>query len=77
MINQVLKVHSINANVIIEPSVNPQILKDQSEYFRILSITLPQGSFIGGANSFVLSDSLLFLKKIIEENSYKYSFNIK
>ncbi len=64
IINQVLKIHSIKANVIIETSVNPQILKDQSEYFRILSITsTAMSSFIGGANSFVLSDSLLLSKE--------------
>jgi methylmalonyl-CoA mutase len=50
--------------VIIETSVNPQILKDQSEDFRILSITsTAMSSFIGGANSFVLSDSLLLSKE--------------
>ena len=64
IINQVLKIHSIKANVIIETSVNPQILKDHSEYFRILSITsTAMSSFIGGANSFVLSDSLLLSKE--------------
>ena len=68
IINQVLKIHSIKANVIIETSVNPQILKDQSEDFRILSISsTAMSSFIGGANSFVLSDSL-FLSK---ENYWK------
>jgi hypothetical protein len=64
IINQVLKIHSIKANVIIETSVNPQILKDQSEDFRILSISsTAMSSFIGGANSFVLSDSLLLSKE--------------
>ena len=64
IINQVLKIHSIKANVIIETSVNPQILKDQSEDFRILSITSTgMSSYIGGANSFVLSDSLLLSKE--------------
>ena len=64
IINQVLKIHSIKANVIIETSVNPQILKDQSEDFRILSITsTAMSSFIAGANSFVLSDSLLLSKE--------------
>ena len=64
IINQVLKIHSIKANVIIETSVNPQILKDQSEDFRILSISsIAMSSFIAGANSFVLSDSLLLSKE--------------
>ena len=64
IINQVLKIHSIKANVIIETSVNPEILKDQSEDFRILSITSTgMSSYIGGANSFVLSDSLLLSKE--------------
>jgi len=64
IINQVLKIQSIKANVIIETSVNTQILKDQSEDFRILSITsTAMSSFIGGANSFVLSDSLLLSKE--------------
>ena len=64
VINQVLRIHGIKSNVIIETSVNPQILKDQSEDFRILSITsTAMSSFIGGANSFVLSDSLLLSKE--------------
>ncbi|MEK9618739.1 MAG: methylmalonyl-CoA mutase family protein [Flavobacteriales bacterium] len=68
IINQILKIHSIKANVIIETSVNTQILKDQSEDFRILSITsTAMSSFIGGANSFILSDSLL----ISDENYWK------
>ena len=68
IINQILKIHSIKANVIIETSVNTQILKDQSEDFRILSITsTAMSSFIGGANSFVLSDSLL----ISDENYWR------
>ena len=47
IINQVLKIHSIKANVIIETSVNPQILKDQSEDFRFLSISsIAMSSFI-------------------------------
>ena len=56
--------------MIIETSVNPQILKDQSEDFRILTISsTAMSSFVGGANSFVLSNSLLlskenYLKKI-------------
>ena len=54
--------------MIIETSVNTQILKDQSEDFRILSITsTAMSSFIGGANSFILSDSLL----ISDENYWK------
>ena len=68
IINQILKIHSIKANVIIETSVNTQILKDKSEDFRILSITsTAMSSFIGGANSFILSDSLL----ISDENYWK------
>ena len=64
VINQVLKIHSIKSNLIIETSVNPQILKDKSEDFRILSITsTSMSSFIGGANSFVLSNSLLISKE--------------
>lgn len=64
ILNQVLKIQSIKANVIIETSVNTQILKDQSEDFRILSITsTAMSSFIGGANSFVLSDTLLLSKE--------------
>ena len=64
VINQVLKIHSIKSNLIIETSVNPQILKDKSEDFRILSITsTAMSSFIGGANSFVLSNSLLISKE--------------
>ena len=64
VINQVLKIHGIKANVIIETSVNPQILKDQSEDFRILTITsTAMSSFVGGANSFVLSNSLLLSKE--------------
>ena len=64
VINQVLKIHGIKANVIIETSVNPQILKDQSEDFRILTISsTAMSSFVGGANSFVLSNSLLLSKE--------------
>ena len=64
IINQVLKIHSIKANVIVETSLNPEILKDKSEDFRILSITsTAMSSFIGGSNSFVLSDSLLISKE--------------
>ena len=74
VINQVLKIHRIKAKVIIETSVNPQILKDQSEDFRILSITsTAMSSFIGGANSFVLSDSLLLSK---EDYGKKIATNI-
>ena len=63
IINQVLKIHKIKAKVIIETSVNPQILKDQNEDFRILTITsTAMSSFIGGANSFILSDLLLLYK---------------
>lgn len=63
IINQVLKIHKIKAKVIIETSVNPQILKDQNEDFRILTITsTAMSSFIGGANSFILSDLLLLSK---------------
>ena len=64
IINQVLKIHSIKANVIVETSVNPEILKDKSEDFRILSITsTAMSSFIGGSSSFVLSDSFLISKE--------------
>ena len=60
IINQVLKIHGLVAKVIIETCVKPEILKNKSEDFRILSITsAAMSSFIGGANSFVLSDSLL------------------
>ena len=63
IINQVLKIHKIKAKVIIENSVNPQILKDQNEDFKILTITsTAMSSFIGGANSFILSDLLLLSK---------------
>ncbi|MDG1689244.1 MAG: methylmalonyl-CoA mutase family protein [Flavobacteriales bacterium] len=74
IINQVLKIHSIKANVIVETSLNPEILKDKSEDFRILSITsTAMSSFIGGSNSFVLSDSLLISK---ENYSKKIAANI-
>jgi methylmalonyl-CoA mutase len=64
VMNQVLKIHRIKANLIIETSLNPQILKDQSEDFRILSITsTAMSSFVGGANSYVFSDSLLLSKE--------------
>ena len=50
--------------MIVETSLNPEILKDKSEDFRILSITsTAMSSFIGGSNSFVLSDSLLISKE--------------
>ena len=63
VINQVLKIHNIKAKVLIETCVNSQILKDQSEDFRILTITsTAMSSFIGGANSFILSDLLLLSK---------------
>ncbi|MEJ6754823.1 MAG: methylmalonyl-CoA mutase family protein, partial [Flavobacteriales bacterium] len=56
----VLKIHFLVAKVIIETCVKPEILKNKSEDFIILSITSDaMRSFIGGANSFVLSDSLL------------------
>ena len=63
VINQVLKIHNIKAKVLIETCVNSQILKNQSEDFRILTITsTAMSSFIGGANSFILSDLLLLSK---------------
>ena len=50
--------------MIVETSLNPEILKDKSEDFRILSITsTAMSSFIGGSNSFILSDSFLISKE--------------
>ena len=74
IINQVLRIHSIESKVTIETCVKPEILKNQSEDFRILSITsAAMSSFIGGSNSFILSNSLLDSK---EEYWKKIAVNI-
>ena len=71
IINQILNVHELNANIIIETSINPMIILNKELDFRILSITSSiMSAIIGGTDICQLNDSIIeskenYWKKII------------